>query len=507
MSKLVRSLLVPIALLAALGCSRKDAGETPLASAEPLVSAAAAPAESPKTGGDMWGASYFPNIELVTHEGKKVHFYDDLVKDKVVAINFIYTSCPDACPMETARLVEVQKLLGDRLGKDIYFYSISIDPKHDTPEVLKEYAEKWHTAPGWTFLTGNEDDIIALRKKLGVYDAEATRTDHSISMVIGNQKTGRWMKRSPYENPYVLANQLGSWLHNWKLPSEDRRDYADAPPVRNIGAGEEMFRARCAACHTVGGGEKREVDEHRVGPDLLHVEKRRDKKWLDSWMMRPDQMLKDKDPIATKLFTEYNEIVMPNFRLTKSEVDNLLGYIAEESASADYRAELTKAASAASKVEAPKAEASPLATMGPVAAAALPAVDKGLGAYESMRERFAADDLKGAVAHVKALGEAFEKAAPDAGEAKAGLLEIATRAKAVGEAKDIAAARLAFGELSRRVVALFVANPSLQKGHFLFLCPMASGYQKWVQTSATLTNPYWGSQMLHCGRELKTWEI
>src|SRR6266850_5108993 len=84
-----------------------------------------------------WGANYFPNVTLTTQDGKQVHFYDDLLKGKIVVIDMIYTHCVDACPLETARLAQVQQMLGDRVGKDIFFYSISIDPDRDTPEELK----------------------------------------------------------------------------------------------------------------------------------------------------------------------------------------------------------------------------------------------------------------------------------------------------------------------------------------------------------------------------------
>src|SRR5258708_14847101 len=87
------------------------------------------------------------------------HFYDDLIKGKVVAIDLIYTHCMDSCPLETARLAQVQKMLGDRVGRDIFFYSISIDPDNDTPEELKAYAEKYHAGPGWLFLTGKKEDV------------------------------------------------------------------------------------------------------------------------------------------------------------------------------------------------------------------------------------------------------------------------------------------------------------------------------------------------------------
>src|SRR5689334_14554734 len=82
----------------------------------------------------QWGESHFPNVELITQYGKKVRFYDDLIKGKVVAIELIYTTCKYNCPLETARMVQLQKLMGDRMGKDVFFYSITIEPEHDTPE-------------------------------------------------------------------------------------------------------------------------------------------------------------------------------------------------------------------------------------------------------------------------------------------------------------------------------------------------------------------------------------
>src|SRR5437660_10243123 len=114
----------------------------------------------PVSADSRWGANYFPNIELTTQDGKTVHFYDDLIKGKIVAIDLIYTTCQYSCPLETARLAQVQKILGDRVGKDIFFYSISIDPDHDTPEVLRAYMKQFHVGPGWTFLTGKKEDII-----------------------------------------------------------------------------------------------------------------------------------------------------------------------------------------------------------------------------------------------------------------------------------------------------------------------------------------------------------
>src|SRR5436305_14465729 len=115
------------------------------------------------------GANYFPNVQLTTQDGKTVRFYDDLLKGKRFIINLMYTECGDSCPLETARLAQVKKILGDHLGRDIYFYSLSIDPQHDTPATLKAYADTFHAGPGWLFLTCKKEDIELIRNKLGFH--------------------------------------------------------------------------------------------------------------------------------------------------------------------------------------------------------------------------------------------------------------------------------------------------------------------------------------------------
>ena len=277
-----------------------------------------------------WGASYFPNIPLLTQDGEKVHFFDDLIKDKVVAINFIFTGCSDSCPVETARLRQVQKILGDRVGKDIFLYSISIDPYNDTPATLKRYAEKFAIGPGWTLLTGEPDDIEQLRRSLGLWidGLENGRSkDHNLSLIIGNQATGRWMKASPFESPYILADRLGNSLHNWKQASAMNNDYAQAPEVRSPSSGEQIFRTRCSSCHTLGNTEP---GQPGIGPDLLGVTRQRDANWLTRWLKEPDQMLAEKDPLAMLLYEQYNRLAMPNMRLGDAEVSALMGYIEEE---------------------------------------------------------------------------------------------------------------------------------------------------------------------------------
>lgn len=274
----------------------------------------------------IWGGDYFPNTELITHEGKTVKFFDDLIKDKIVAINFIYTSCPDVCPLETAQLTRVQKIMGDRIGNDVHFYSISIDPENDTPAVLAEYRQRFGAK--WTFLTGDKEEIKDLRRKLGLYvegiDTGPNKNNHNVSMIIGNQKTGRWMTRSPFENPHVLADQLGNWLSGW-VSKQEGDDYDTAPELRPLTLGEPIFRTRCATCHSVDGVE----NEDDIGPDLLGVTKRREQQWLIKWLRSPDKMIANKDPIALALLKKYNNLPMPNLRLNQQEVMELITYMDE----------------------------------------------------------------------------------------------------------------------------------------------------------------------------------
>jgi len=286
-------------------------------------------------GGSVWGASYFPNVPLTTHDGRTVRFFDDLVEGKVVAVNFIYTTCPDSCPMETARLLEVHELLGDRMGKDVFFYSITIDPEHDTQPVLAKFVEDWGIGDGWTFLTGKEEDVTLLRKKLGLYIEEIAvegSRDHNLSMMIGNQATGRWMKRSPFENAFVLAKQIGGELHNWKVPTAAPQDYAQAPELRSISKGESLYRTRCSACHTIGGGDVKDLAARRIGPDLYQVVERRDRAWLERWLAEPDAMLAEKDPLAMALLARYNDVPMPNMQLNAVEVEAVIEHLEEASA-------------------------------------------------------------------------------------------------------------------------------------------------------------------------------
>src|SRR5436305_3165524 len=139
---------------------------------------------------------HLPNVELITQDGKKVHFYDDLVKDRRVVIQFMFTRCKDICPVITHHLVEVQRMLNGRVGRDIFFYSVSLSPEEDTPKDLRAFARMHGAGPGWTFLTGRPEDILLLRRSLGFfYDnpkEDADRNNHSGMILVGTEPLMRW---------------------------------------------------------------------------------------------------------------------------------------------------------------------------------------------------------------------------------------------------------------------------------------------------------------------------
>jgi protein SCO1 len=274
-----------------------------------------------------WGANYFPNVELTTQDGKVVHFYDDVIKGKTVVIDFIYTHCVDACPLETARLVQVQKMLGDEVGKDIFFYSITIDPKRDTPAVLKDYAEKYHVGPGWTFLTGKKSEIDLLSQKLGLYEDPDPndRDGHMPALLIGNEPTGQWMRNSATDNPRFLMNLIGDRMNNWKLTaSKQKTGGAEQSQAFDLDQGRYLFASQCSACHTVGHGDK-------IGPDLQGVADVRDPKWLTHFIQMPEKMIAEGDPIATALFEKYRQIRMPNLRISDEDAALLIDFLKKQS--------------------------------------------------------------------------------------------------------------------------------------------------------------------------------
>jgi protein SCO1/2 len=275
------------------------------------------------------------NVPLITQDGEQVRFYDDLIKGKIVAVNFIYTSCMFTCPLETARLAQVQRILGDRVGKDIFFYSISIDPDHDTPAVLKEYMQGFDVGPGWTFLTGMREDVDLLAFRLGMTDDPSITSGpgpnldgHTPHLLIGNERTGQWLRNSSTDNPGMLAHFLADFVGGGTVarsrPGSDSTGAAEGAPLK-LNIGQYLFAKGCAACHTIGQGDK-------IGPDLKNVVTRRDHDWLARYIREPNKMRAAGDPIAVALGAQY-KVVMPNLNVGDRDLDALLAYLSAQAAS------------------------------------------------------------------------------------------------------------------------------------------------------------------------------
>lgn len=150
------------------------------------------------SAGDSSTRGKFPNVLLTTHEGKRVRFYDDVIRgNKLLVLNLMYTQCPEICGGTVVNLRRVQEELGSRMGREVEFYSITLDARHDTPQVLARYAELVGAGAHWKFLTGRTTDIERIRRALGWVDRDPVvdrdRTQHTGMLRVGNDALDRWM--------------------------------------------------------------------------------------------------------------------------------------------------------------------------------------------------------------------------------------------------------------------------------------------------------------------------
>ena len=178
----------------------------PLALLPPLAGAAAPPA-SPAS------RVVLPNVALNTHENRRVRFYDDLVRgNRIVVINFMYAQCSDICPGATANLALVQQALGTRVGRDVFMYSITLEPRKDSPAILAHYARGFGVQPGWEFLTGQPADIERLRRALRFVQRDPAldrdKTQHTGMLRIGNEALDRWIACPTLMKPAQLAREI-----------------------------------------------------------------------------------------------------------------------------------------------------------------------------------------------------------------------------------------------------------------------------------------------------------
>jgi protein SCO1/2 len=276
---------------------------------------------------NRWGAGYFPDSPVVTQDGKTLHFYDDLIKGKIVVVNFVYTSCSRLCPIETARLAEMKDRLGDAVGRSIFFISMTVDPEHDTPDLLKAFADAFDAkAPGWQFITGRPADIDAINAKFGDRSAESGLSSHRNEILIGNDATGDWERDTSFNDINQLVMTIRLMDPNFRnKPGAIQDQVAAGSSYYRLSdqPGQAMFQKLCAPCHTIGGGV-------RVGPDLRGVADRRARSWLVDFIMDPAKVLARKDPDALALAARFPSVHMPYVGVGETDAADLIAYLRDQ---------------------------------------------------------------------------------------------------------------------------------------------------------------------------------
>ena len=169
------------------------------------------------------GAAKFTNAVLRTQDNKEVRFYDDLIKGKQCVINTMYAECHGACPLVTTVLNRTYRDLKDRMGKDLFFYSITVKPQDDTPAALRHYAQmRKADLPGWYFLTGDAYDIETIRYRLfnmGHIGIDLDSAMHAGTFRIINDATNYWGHAGAFASQANILQRI-AWADPYKTPAE-----------------------------------------------------------------------------------------------------------------------------------------------------------------------------------------------------------------------------------------------------------------------------------------------
>ncbi len=182
-----------------------------LGSAAALGNTRSAPATLTNDARELMRVRRFPNVPLLTHEGRQVRFYDDVLKNQKVVFNVMYTVCQNICTPVTQNILEAKLLLGD-FARDIHFYSLSLTPLDDDPAALRAYMKAQHIGRGWTFLTGKPADVELARRGLGFArnqpEQDADLSSHSGMLRIGNEPMASWGHASALTSGRAIARMI-----------------------------------------------------------------------------------------------------------------------------------------------------------------------------------------------------------------------------------------------------------------------------------------------------------
>ena len=181
-----------LCLSLAAAAAAQQPQQAPKAPAQPADLHAGHGAHADKAHTPTPAEKWFTDVELVNQDGEKVRFYSDVLKGKTIVVNAFFTTCTSVCPPMNRSMEKIQEAFGDRVGKDVFLVSLTVDPATDTPARLKEYAAKFHAGKGWTFLTGKKENLDWALYKLGQYVED--KDSHKTVIIVGNEATGLWKK-------------------------------------------------------------------------------------------------------------------------------------------------------------------------------------------------------------------------------------------------------------------------------------------------------------------------
>jgi protein SCO1/2 len=270
--------------------------------------------------GSRWGRGYVPNHPVLAQDGKTFNFYDDLIQDRIAVVSFIYTTCSEICPVATARLSQLQDKLGAHMGRDVFFYSITVDPETDTPERMENYAKTFGAGPGWLFLTGQPEHINEIRYRLG--ERSRFLGEHRNDLLLSNGFAGQWQRDSAMgdlDRLILTLQSLNPAAFGSAPLAMSPHDQLEAIELTGP-AGETLYLKACAGCHSIGEG-------NRVGPDLAGVTQRRRPEWLINFIANPAKVRAGKDPIALELVAKFPTVRMPSIGVSQREAADLVAYI------------------------------------------------------------------------------------------------------------------------------------------------------------------------------------
>jgi protein SCO1/2 len=211
----------------------------------------------------------FPNIRMTDQHGREYLFFDDLIKDRAVVVNFMFTDCALICPGTTSHLARLHAAFAGAVGRDLTFLSVTLDPENDSEEALRAYWEAFGSQEGWLYLRGNYEETELLRRRMGVYDLDpiidADKTQHGGIVTFGSDATDRWAALPALSSLRDLQNTIIRFALVGRRP---RRPLAAADQSPSSAPGERVHAGR-GVIRELSPGRGEVVLEHEAIVDLM----------------------------------------------------------------------------------------------------------------------------------------------------------------------------------------------------------------------------------------------